>query len=138
LGQLWTKTALNVVVHSQVSLDHICEVTHDFVGIFIQETLQLAHLLVVVEILLVLSVKLDKNRLEVLQRLNELVSASLLRQIGRLLQLAVLLAQSFVELRQFTVNIVLNQSLLISDDLKNLIFEFFFALHLKLFKFIKH
>lgn len=65
-----------------------------------------------------------------LKCLNELKRASLLRQIRGLLQLVVLLLKSVVELRQFDLHIVLNVFLLVSDDLKDFVFELLFTLDL--------
>ena len=66
LGQLRPKAALDVVVHSEVALNDISEILHNFVGILVKESLKFGHLLVVVEILFVLGVQLDENRFEVL------------------------------------------------------------------------
>jgi len=66
----------------------------------------------------------------VLKCLNELKRASLLRQIRGLLQLVVLLLKSVVELRQFDLHIVLDVFLLVSDDLKDFVFELLFTLDL--------
>lgn len=65
-----------------------------------------------------------------LKCLNELKRASLLRQIRGLLQLVVLLLKSVVELRQFDLHIVLDVFLLVSDDLKDFVFELLFTLDL--------
>ena len=65
-----------------------------------------------------------------LKCLNELKCASLLRQIRGLLQLVVLLLKPVVELRQFDLHIVLNVFLLVSDDLKDFVFELLFTLDL--------
>lgn len=65
-----------------------------------------------------------------LKCLNELKRASLLRQIRGLLQLVVLLLKPVVELRQFDLHIVLNVFLLVSDDLKDFVFELLFTLDL--------
>ena len=138
LGQLRPETTLNVVVHSQVTLHDICEVSHNLVGILVEKALQLAHLLVVIEVLLILGIQFDEDILEVLERLNQLFSTTLLSQVRCLLQLAVLLAETLVELRQFDFHIVLNQLLLVSDDLENLVLKLLLTLHLQLFKFVKH
>jgi hypothetical protein len=53
-----------------------------------------------------------------------------LRQIRGLLQLVVLLLKSVVELRQFDLHIVLDVFLLVSDDLKDFVFELLFTLDL--------
>ena len=54
LRVLGAKAALDVVVHAQVALHHICEVPDNLVGIFVEQTLKLRHLLVVVEVLFIL------------------------------------------------------------------------------------
>lgn len=72
LRQLRSKTALDVVIHSKVSFNHIGEVTHNLVCVFVQKSLKLAHLLVVIEVLFILGVQLSENVLEVLQCLNKL------------------------------------------------------------------
>ena len=73
-----------------------------------------------------------------LERFNELLGATLLRQIRRLLQLAVLLAQSRVELWKLDFHIILDEFLLIAHNLKDLVFEFLLALNLQLLQLIKH
>ena len=98
LGELRSEAALDVVVHAKIALDDIGEVTDNLVGVLVEEALELGHFLVVVEIFLVLSVELDKNALEVLQGLDQLLSAPLLGQVGSLLELVVLLLQAVVEL----------------------------------------
>lgn len=66
LRQLRSKTALNVVIHAKVSFNYVGEVTHNLVCVFVQKSLQFAHLLVVIEVLFILSVQLSENVLEVL------------------------------------------------------------------------
>ena len=138
LGQLWPKTALDVVVDTQIALNHIRELSDDLISVLVEQSLQFGHFLVIVEILLVFSVKLNENGFEVFQSLNELLGTLLLRQVRRLLELAVFLLQSVVELGQFDLHIVLDIFLLISDNLENLIFELLLALNLQLFEFVKH
>lgn len=79
LGELWPEAALDVVVHAEVAFDDISEIPDNLVCILVKQALQLAHFLVVIEILFILSVKLDKDTLKVLERLNQLLSAALLR-----------------------------------------------------------
>ena len=138
LRVLRAKAALDIVIHTQVALNHICEISDNFIRIFVQKTLKLAHLLVVIEILLILRVQLDEDGLEVLERFDKLLGASLLGQVGSLLQLSILLLKSVVKLRQFDFHIVLDIFLLISHDLENLIFEFLFTLNLQFFEFVQH
>lgn len=73
-----------------------------------------------------------------LERFNELLGATLLRQIRRLLQLAILLAESRVELRKLDFHIILDEFLLIAHNLKDLVFEFLLALNLQLLQLVKH
>ena len=138
LRVLRAKAALDIVIHTQVALNHICEISDNFIRIFVEKTLKLAHLLVVIEILLILRVQLDEDGLEVLERFDKLLGASLLGQVGSLLQLSILLLKSVVKLRQFDFHIVLDIFLLISHDLENLIFEFLFTLNLQFFEFVQH
>ena len=138
LGQLWPKTALDVVVDTQIALNHIRELSDDLIGVLVEQSLQFGHFLVIVEILLILSVKLNENGFEVFQSLDELLGTLLLRQVRSLLELAVFLLQSVVELGQFDLHIVLDIFLLISDNLENLIFKLLLALNLQLFEFVKH
>ena len=72
------------------------------------------------------------------ESLNELLCTSLLGQIRCLLQLVVLLHQTVVKSGQFALHIVLDISLLISNNLENLGFEFLLALNLQFFQFIEH
>lgn len=138
LGQLRPKATLDVVVNSKVSLNHISEILDDFIGVLVEKSLKLGHFFVIVEIFLVFGVQLDKNRLEVLEGLNKLLSTPLLGQIGRLLQLVVLLHQAIVESWQFALHIVLDVSLLIAHNLENFGFEFLLALHLEFFELVEH
>ena len=78
LRSLRTKTALDIVVNSEVVLDHISEVTDNLICVFIEQALQFRHFLVVVEVLFVFGVQLNENGLIVLQRLDELQSTALL------------------------------------------------------------
>ena len=73
-----------------------------------------------------------------LERFNELLGATLLRQVRRLLQLTVLLAQSRVELGKLDFHIILDEFLLIAHNLKDLVFEFLLALNLQLLQLIEH
>ena len=138
LRVLWTKTALDIVVDSEVALDHISEVAYNFICVFVEQALQFRHFLVVIEVLLVFGVQLNKDGLIVLQCLDELLSAALLGQIRGLLELLVLLLEPVIELWQLDLHIVLNILLLISNDLENFIFEFLFALNLQFIEFVQH
>ena len=138
LWHLGSETALHIVVHTKISFDNVSEISHNFVGILVQKSLQLAHFFVVVEVLFILRIELHKDVLVVLKGLNELLSTPLLGQIGRLLQLIVFLLESVVELGQFDLHIVLDIFLLISDYLEDLIFELLLTLLLKFFEFVKH
>ena len=72
------------------------------------------------------------------KRLNKLKRTPLLRQVRGLLQLVVLLLKSIVELWEFDLHIVLYVLLLVTDDLKDFVFEFLFTLYLQLFELVKH
>ena len=76
-----TKATLDIVVYAEVALNHISKIPDNLIGILVEQPLQLGHLLVVVEVLLILCVQLNKDSLIVLQCLNKLLSASLLCQI---------------------------------------------------------
>ena len=56
VGQLLAEGTLDVVVNSEVALHQILEISHDLVGVLVEKSLQLAHFLVVVEVLFVLSI----------------------------------------------------------------------------------
>ena len=66
LRQLRPKAALDVVVHSQVSFNDVSEVPHNLIRVFVEQSLELAHFFIVVEVLLVLCVELNENVLVVL------------------------------------------------------------------------
>ena len=138
LGQLRPEAAFDVVVDAQIALNHVIEVTDDLVGVLVEQALQFRHFFVVVEVFLVLGVQLNENRLEVLQRLNELLRAALLCQVGGLLQLSILLLQPVVEVRQLVLHVLLDVLLLVPHDLKYLVFEFEFALDLEFLEFVEH
>ena len=73
-----------------------------------------------------------------LKRLDQLLGSLLLGQVRSLLQFAVFLLQSAVELRQFDLHIVLDILLLVPHNLEDLVFEFVLALSLQFFEFVKH
>ncbi len=81
LRQLRSKAAFDIVVYSKVSFNYIGKIAHDFISIFVKKTLQLAHLLIIIEVLFVLCIQLRENILKVFQCLNKLCSTSLLSQI---------------------------------------------------------
>ena len=66
LRVLRAKTALNVVIDSQVALDHVCKVTYNLICILVEQALKLGHFLIVIEVLFVLGVQLDEDRLVML------------------------------------------------------------------------
>ena len=132
LWPLRAEAALDVVVHAQIPLNQVVEIVHDLVSVLVQESLQLTHLLVVIEVLLVFRVKFIENRMVVFQSLNQLFCASLLGQSGCLLQLVVLAGEALIELRQLNFHVVLAILLLIPHNLEDLILELLLALHLQL------
>ena len=66
LWPLRSKAALDVVVHSQVSFNDVSEVPYNLIRVFVEQSLELAHFFIVVEVLLVLCVELNENVLVVL------------------------------------------------------------------------
>ena len=78
---LGSKTTLDIIVDAQIALNHVCKVAYNLVCILIKQTLQLGHLLVVIEVLFVLGIKLNEDCFKMLQSLNELLGATLLSQI---------------------------------------------------------
>ena len=78
LWELRSETTLDVVVNSEVSFNEVVKVVNNLICVLVEKSLQLAHLLVVVEVLLVLGVKLFEDELVVLEGLNQLVLTSLL------------------------------------------------------------
>ena len=138
LWPLWAEAALNVVVHAQIPLDQVVEIIYDLVSVLVQESLQLTHLLVVIEVLLVLRVKFIENRMVVFQSLNQLFCASLLGQSGCLLQLVVLACKTLIELRQLDFHVILAILLLIPHNLEDLILKLLLALHLQFLQLVKH
>ena len=73
-----------------------------------------------------------------LQSLDQFLGASLLGESGSLPQLIVFLLESIVEGGKLHLGIVLDVSLLILDDLVDLVFELLLSLHLEFFEFVKH
>ena len=61
LRELWTETALDVIVNSEVTLDHVVEIGQDFIRIFVEQSLQFGHFFIVIEVLLVFSVQLNED-----------------------------------------------------------------------------
>ena len=78
LGPLWPKAALNVVINSEIPLNEVVEVISDFVGILIEQPLELAHFFVIIEVFLVLGVQLIENCVVVPKRLDQLFCTPLL------------------------------------------------------------
>jgi hypothetical protein len=68
-----------------------------------------------------------------LQGLDQLFGAFLLRQVRRLLKLAIFLDQPLIKLWKLSFHVILDVLLLIADDLENLIFELRFSLLYELF-----
>jgi len=81
LRVLGSKTTLDIIVDAQIAFNHVCEVAYNLVCILIKQTLQLGHLLIVIEVLFVLGIKLNEDCFKMLQSLNELLCATLLSQI---------------------------------------------------------
>ena len=54
LGSLWTKTALDIVINSEIPLHQVIKVVYNLVSIFVKKSLQFAHLFIVIEIFLIL------------------------------------------------------------------------------------
>jgi hypothetical protein len=78
LWELWSETTLDVVVDTEVSLDEVVKVVNDLICVLVEESLELAHLFIVVKVLLILGVKLLEDELVVSEGLNQLVLTSLL------------------------------------------------------------
>lgn len=70
LRQVGTKAVLDVVVNTHVAVDQVVKVVHNIVCVFVEQPLQLGHLLVVVKVFFVLCVKLVENLVIVLQSLD--------------------------------------------------------------------
>ena len=86
-----SEAVFNVIVHAEVSINEIIEVFHNLIRVFVKKSLQLRHFFIVIEVFLVLCIELVENLKVVLQSQYQLLSSFLLRQIRRLLELAVLL-----------------------------------------------
>ena len=78
LGPLRPKAALDIVVDPEIPLDKVVEITDDLVGVFVEQPLELAHLLIIIEVLLVLGVQLIENGMVVPQSLDQFLSTPLL------------------------------------------------------------
>ena len=78
------KTALDVVVNAKISLYQVIEIIDDLICVLVQQSLQLGHLLIVVEVLFILSIQLDENRQVMPQRFYQLLCTALLGQGGSL------------------------------------------------------
>ena len=138
LGKLGSKTALDVVVDAQIAFHHVAEVSDDFVGVLVKESLQLGHLFVVVEVLFILGVQLNEDGVVVLQSLNQLLLTLLVGQVRRSGQLVVLLLQTLVELGQLHLHVFLDVALLVAHNLENAVFELGFALEKQLLQLDEH
>ena len=78
------KTTLNIVVDAKISLHHVIEIIDDLICVLVQQSLQLGHLLIVIEVLLILCIELDENCQIMPQCLYQLLSTTLLGQGGSL------------------------------------------------------
>ena len=128
LWQVGAEAALDVVVNSEIAVDKVIEVVNDFICVLIEQPLELRHFLIIIEVLLILRIQLVKYLIVVLKCLNQFFGTFLLCKIGRLLELAVLLDKSLIELRQLRLHVVLDVFLLVADYLENFVFEFCLAL----------
>ena len=100
-GDTWLEAVLDVVVNPEVGFDQSGEVSDDFVGFLVQQSLQLGHILEFVEILFELRVEVQENLLVVSQDFNKLLLRNLLSIARGLLKLAILLAEPFIKVRHF-------------------------------------
>ena len=78
LWQLRSKAALDVVVNAKISFDKVIEIMDYLIGVLVKKSLQLAHLLIVIEVLLVLRIELIEDGMVVFESLNQLILSSLL------------------------------------------------------------
>ena len=120
---MWAETTLDVVVDSQIPLNHIIKISDDLIRILIKKSLQLGHLLIVIKVFLILSIQLYEDGIVMLQSFDQLLGSSLLSECGCLPKLIVLLLKSIVEGGQLDLGILLNVTLLILNDLMNLVLE---------------
>lgn len=138
LRQLRTKTTLNVVIDSQILLDQVNELGQNLIWVLIQQPLQLAHLLIIIEVFLILGIQFHKHLEVVPQRLQQMLIRLLLRHIGCHLELFILLLKPLVKLWQFRLNIIFDVLLLIPHNLHYFVFEAMFRLLNQFFELIEH
>ena len=57
MKSLWvlrSETTLDIVIDSKIAFDHICEVANDLICVFVKQSLQFRHFLIVIEVLFIL------------------------------------------------------------------------------------
>lgn len=100
-GDTRLEAVLDVVVDPEVGFDQGGEVSDDFVGVLVQQSLQLGDILEFIEILFELSIEVQENLLVVSQDRNELLLRDLLCIARGLLKLAILLAEPLIKVGHF-------------------------------------
>jgi hypothetical protein len=138
LEKVWTEAVFDIVIHAQVSVDDVIEIINNLVCILIEQPLELGHFFIVIEVLFILSIQLSEDLIVVLQGVDQLFGSLLLREVRSLLQLAVLLDKSLIELGQFGFHVLLDVLLLVPNDLENFILELDLSLFHEIFEFFKH
>ena len=138
LGELVAEAGLDVVVDAEVLLDQLAELAQNLIRVLIEQPLQLGHLLVVVEVLLVLGVQLREDGEVVLECVQQLVHAPLLGHVAGHLQLLVLLVEALVELRQLLVDVIFDVLLLVAHDLNDFVLEARLRLSDQFFQLVEH
>lgn len=134
-GDSRSKAVFDVVVNPQVCLDHVHELVHNLVAVFVQQSLQLAHVFKLIEVLFKLGVKLHEDIHVLLQNLNDLLAAHLAHVACGLLQLRILCAQPLVEVRHLGFIVLFEESLLLVNDFVKFVQELDFMFTDHLFRF---
>ena len=121
------ETVFDVVVNTQVGLDQVREVLDDFALVLVQESLELRHVLELIEVLFEFSIEVDENLVILVQDFKELILGDLVSNAGSLLKLTVLLTKSLIESWDLHLIIVHKGLLLLQDHLIKLVHKVLLA-----------
>jgi len=87
----WLERVLDVVIYSEISLDQAGKIFNDLTLVLLKQSLELAHILKFVEVLLKFSIKVQKDFMVLLECHNQLLFRNLVGVLGSQLQLTILL-----------------------------------------------
>ncbi len=117
------EAVLDVVVDPHVGLDEVTELLDDFIRVFLEESLETAEGLELVEVLLKLSIEVCEDIQVLLKNRDGRVETLLAGDTARVLQVVVLEGESLHKPRDLVLVVSANRLLLLLDCLRDLCIE---------------